>query len=64
MARFSLYGGARRWLACWALLAAFGPPAQAPAASVRQTESELKSIREQIEKISRESATMPWSAIS
>jgi septal ring factor EnvC (AmiA/AmiB activator) len=54
MARFSLYGGARRWLACWALLAAFGPPAQAPAASVRQTESELKSIREQIEKISRE----------
>jgi murein hydrolase activator len=49
-----LYGRARLWLVCWALLAGLSPPATAPAASVRQTESELKSIREQIEKISRE----------
>jgi septal ring factor EnvC (AmiA/AmiB activator) len=37
-----------------ALLAAASLPGVLPAASVRQTESELKSIREQIEKISRE----------
>ena len=54
MARFPLYGGARLWLACWTLLAVCGLPSAVPAASVRQTESELKSIREQIEKISRE----------
>jgi septal ring factor EnvC (AmiA/AmiB activator) len=54
MTRFSFYGGARLWLACGALLAAGVLPSAAPAASVRQTESELKSIREQIDKISRE----------
>lgn len=54
MARSSVYAGASLWLAGWTLLAAPGLPGPAPAASVRQTESELRSIREQIEKISRE----------
>ena len=49
MARSSVYAGASLWLACWVLLAALGLPSAVPAASVRQTESELKSIREQIE---------------
>jgi septal ring factor EnvC (AmiA/AmiB activator) len=54
MARSVTLGGARRGLACWALAAGLALAGAVPAASVRQTESELKSIREQIEKISRE----------